>query len=62
MDHVVPLARGGKSNKKNCVVSCKACNSQKGHLMSVELTMAQMQQVETGLVDDHQSENDLLAD
>ncbi len=30
MDHVIPIARGGKSNKKNCVPSCKACNSKKG--------------------------------
>lgn len=42
MDHVVPLARGGRTSKKNCVVSCKDCNSKKGHHMSVELTMKQM--------------------
>lgn len=29
MDHIVPLARGGKSNKGNIVVSCKKCNSDK---------------------------------
>lgn len=26
MDHVVPIARGGKSVKSNVVVACKACN------------------------------------
>lgn len=39
MDHLIPMARGGKSNKKNCVPSCKECNSKKGSKMSVELTM-----------------------
>ncbi|MBK9321921.1 MAG: HNH endonuclease [Bdellovibrionaceae bacterium] len=42
MDHVIPIARGGKSNKKNCVPSCKDCNSKKGYKMSVELTMESM--------------------
>jgi 5-methylcytosine-specific restriction protein A len=44
MDHVVPIARGGKSTKKNCVVSCKECNTKKGHLMNVELTFKEMQE------------------
>jgi len=30
MDHVVPIARGGKSNKGNVVVSCFSCNQGKG--------------------------------
>ena len=38
MDHVVPVARGGKSTKKNCVPSCKSCNTEKGALFSVERT------------------------
>ncbi len=42
MDHLVPIARGGKSDKKNCVPSCKDCNTKKGYKMSVELTMEQM--------------------
>ena len=42
MDHVVPIARGGRSTKKNCVVSCKPCNSKKGHQMAVEITMSEM--------------------
>lgn len=29
MDHVVPIARGGKSSKGNLVPACKACNSKK---------------------------------
>lgn len=42
MDHLVPIARGGKSNKKNCVPACKDCNSKKGHKMSVEITLERM--------------------
>jgi 5-methylcytosine-specific restriction protein A len=29
MDHQVPIARGGYSNKKNCVPACKSCNAAK---------------------------------
>ena len=46
MDHLVPIARGGKSSKKNCVVSCKECNSAKGALMTVEMTLQAMSQSE----------------
>ena len=44
MDHLVPVARGGKSTKNNCVVSCKECNSAKGHKLSVEVKMAEMRE------------------
>ena len=36
MDHIVPLSRGGKSNKGNVVVCCKACNSKKQDMTAVE--------------------------
>jgi 5-methylcytosine-specific restriction endonuclease McrA len=36
MDHVVPLARGGKSTKGNCVPCCKTCNTKKATLVPVE--------------------------
>ncbi len=39
MDHLIPLARGGKSNKKNIVVSCKQCNSLKKNLTVAELRL-----------------------
>lgn len=36
MDHLVPLGRGGRSTRGNVVPCCKACNSQKRHLLPVE--------------------------
>lgn len=41
MDHLIPIARGGKSNKRNCVPSCKACNNEKGYLTRAEQVMKQ---------------------
>lgn len=37
MDHVVPLVRGGRSNKGNLVPACKACNNAKRHRLAFEL-------------------------
>jgi len=36
MDHIVPMARGGKSVKSNIVPCCKACNSKKKQLLPLE--------------------------
>lgn len=36
LDHIVPLARGGRSTKGNCVPACKECNNQKKHLLPLE--------------------------
>ncbi len=36
MDHVVPLARGGKSTKGNVVPACKNCNTNKKQLLPIE--------------------------
>lgn len=36
LDHVVPLVRGGRSTKGNCVPACKECNSKKQSLLPVE--------------------------
>ena len=36
MDHKIPLARGGSSNKENLVPACKDCNNKKKNLLSVE--------------------------
>ena len=36
MDHIVPIARGGKTTKGNVVPSCKECNNQKKQLLPFE--------------------------
>ena len=36
MDHLVPLARGGRSLKSNLVPCCKSCNTQKKNLLTIE--------------------------
>jgi len=36
LDHVVPLVRGGRTSKGNCVPACKSCNSQKQSLLPLE--------------------------
>jgi 5-methylcytosine-specific restriction endonuclease McrA len=36
MDHLVPLARGGRSTKENLVPSCKACNNLKKSMLPLE--------------------------
>jgi 5-methylcytosine-specific restriction endonuclease McrA len=36
LDHVVPLVRGGRSTRGNCVPACKRCNSAKQSLLPVE--------------------------
>ncbi|MEA3465048.1 MAG: HNH endonuclease [Thermodesulfobacteriota bacterium] len=36
LDHVVPLVRGGRTAKGNCVPACKACNSKKKDLLPSE--------------------------
>jgi 5-methylcytosine-specific restriction endonuclease McrA len=36
LDHIVPLVRGGRSTKGNCVPACKSCNSAKQALLPIE--------------------------
>lgn len=42
MDHLIPIARGGKSTKNNCVPSCKDCNSKKGHKTRAEMALEEL--------------------
>jgi 5-methylcytosine-specific restriction protein A len=44
MDHLIPIVRGGFSNKNNCVPSCKECNSKKGHRTKAEMAMDELKQ------------------
>ncbi len=36
MDHIIPIARGGKSVKTNLVPCCKECNSKKRYMLPME--------------------------
>jgi len=36
MDHIVPVARGGRSTKGNLVTACKECNNAKKNLLPME--------------------------
>ena len=36
MDHIIPLARGGKTQKFNVVPCCKSCNTRKKQLLPWE--------------------------
>ena len=39
VDHIVPRSRGGRDTWKNCVTSCKRCNTRKGSRMLHESGM-----------------------
>ena len=45
MDHLLPLARGGKTTKKNVVVSCKSCNFSKGYKTAVDQALADLNRI-----------------
>jgi 5-methylcytosine-specific restriction enzyme A len=36
MDHIIPLSRGGRSERINIVPACKECNNKKKYLLPVE--------------------------
>jgi 5-methylcytosine-specific restriction protein A len=46
MDHVVPVARGGRSVKGNVVTACKECNNKKKLMTPVEQLLLQPKLVE----------------
>ncbi|MDD3154124.1 MAG: HNH endonuclease [Victivallaceae bacterium] len=41
IDHIVPLARGGRSTRGNMVVCCLKCNQDKKHLTPAEMLLAE---------------------
>ena len=51
MDHVVPLARGGKSTKGNVVPACQACNRHKKLGTPVETILDQIRSNDSQNVD-----------
>ena len=46
MDHIVPVARGGKSTRGNIVVCCKECNNRKKYLTPAEMILRQLESEE----------------
>jgi 5-methylcytosine-specific restriction protein A len=53
MDHLIPVVRGGKSDKKNCVPCCKDCNTKKGHQTRAEMAMDVLNSNESPESDDN---------
>ena len=46
MDHIVPVARGGKSTRGNIAPCCKECNNRKKYLTPAEMIMRQLEREE----------------
>ena len=44
MDHVVPVARGGKSTRGNVVPACKACNAEKKYRTPAEMILERLKE------------------
>ena len=42
IDHVVPVARGGRSTRGNCVPCCRDCNAKKGARTMAEQILDQL--------------------
>ncbi len=36
LDHILPITRGGRSSRGNCVPACKECNNNKKDLLPLE--------------------------
>ena len=43
IDHIVPVARGGRSTRGNMVVCCRKCNMEKKYLTPAEMIMRAME-------------------
>ncbi len=43
MDHILPVVRGGKSVKSNCVPCCKECNTEKKYLTPAEMILNELE-------------------
>ena len=39
LDHVIPVSRGGRSTRGNCVPCCKDCNNRKKYYTPVEMLL-----------------------
>jgi len=47
LDHIVPVARGGRSTRGNLVVCCRKCNQEKKFLTPVEMILRQLDDDQT---------------
>ena len=47
LDHLVPVARGGRSTRGNLVVCCRACNQAKKFLTPAEMILRKMESEES---------------
>ncbi len=54
MDHLIPVARGGKSSKNNVVPSCRPCNQTRGHKLDVERKFDQLNTSKVWISQEHQ--------
>ena len=43
LDHILPVVRGGKSVKSNCVPCCKGCNNEKKYLTPAEIILRELE-------------------
>lgn len=42
LDHVIPVGRGGRSTKGNCVPCCKECNNSKRAMTPAEMILEKL--------------------
>ena len=49
LDHIVPVARGGRSTKGNMVVCCRSCNQAKKYLTPAEMILRAAEMKENAL-------------
>ena len=48
LDHIVPVARGGRSTRGNLAVCCRACNQAKKFLTPAELLLRNLESENDG--------------
>lgn len=46
IDHIVPVARGGRSTRGNMVVCCRSCNQEKKFLTPAEMILRELEKEE----------------
>ncbi len=57
MDHIVPVARGGRSVKGNVVPCCKACNNRKKYMTPVDMILKKLEAEEAAKRNSNQEES-----